>query len=233
MSDVFYKSIRTIGTPCFALSARATVLGIENVPTNGAFILAATHQSPYDVPLLIRHTPRLLDFVSITEVFQNRFVAWFYGSMNAFPLERSRPDAATVRIILSRLNAGRAVAMFPEGRIRDAHDSVLQTGKIRKGLGRIANLTQTPIVPSVILNSGAYRRFSAWLPLRRVRYGVIYGAALDPIDDTDLLEQQYIAALQQLHLRLHAVMHDQATLTTEAANNRENSLASHSRDDVT
>jgi 1-acyl-sn-glycerol-3-phosphate acyltransferase len=199
MSDLFYRMIRLLGTQCFFVSATDTVLGVEHVPRTGPFILAATHHSHFDVPLLIRHTPRLLDFVSITEVFQNPFVAWFYGSMNAFPLDRSRPDPKTVRIILNRLEQGRAVAMFPEGRIRAGEESVLHTKRIRRGLGRIAQLANVPVVPAVILNSDAYLRVSSWLPLRRVRYGVIYGEPMEPPSDPDAFEQHYIEKLLRLN----------------------------------
>src|ERR1041384_2498243 len=118
MSDAFYRAVRMVGTTAFWASASPVVVGESHVPGSGACIIAATHQSPYDVPLLIRHTRRLLDFVSTVEVFRNPLVAWFYGSLNAFPLDRSRPDVATVRVILDRLRRGRVVAIFPEGAIR-------------------------------------------------------------------------------------------------------------------
>lgn len=206
MSDVFYKVIRAIGRPCFWVCSRPVVVGLEHLPARGPFILAATHQSPYDVALLIRHADRLLDFVSITEVFRNPFVAWFYGGMNAFPLERSRPDAATVRVILNRLEAGRAVAMFPEGRICADEQSVVHTGRIRAGLGRIATLTGAPIVPCVIVNSSAFSRIASWLPLRRTVYGISVGEPMEPTGESADLERVYVETVQRMHADLVAQM---------------------------
>src|SRR4051794_12787212 len=100
------------------MSSTPTVLNAEVTRRAGPYILAANHQTPYDVPLLMRHTARNVDFVSIVEVFKNPFIHWFYGSMNAFPLDRSKPDAPTIRVILDRLSRGRVVGMFPEGRLR-------------------------------------------------------------------------------------------------------------------
>lgn len=202
MSDAYYKAVRFIGRPAFWVSSTPTVIGLEHIPMHGAFILAATHQSVFDVPLLIRHTPRLLDMVSITEVFRNPFVAWFYGSMNAFPLERSRADPATVRTILSRLARGRVVAMFPEGRIQTGQASVLHDGKIRRGIGRIAGLAQVPVVPVVILDSGAYLSPAAWLPLRRTRYRIAYGPPIPPDAEPDAIETALVAAFATLHKSL-------------------------------
>jgi len=127
------------------------------------------------VAMMIRHTPAFLDFVSIYEVFGHWFPRWFYGSMNAFPIDRFKPDRAGVRTILERLRQGRIIAMFPEGFIRRPPQSVTHGGNIRPGVGRLAQLAKVPVVPCVVVNSDAYGRPSAWLPLKRNRYAVCYG----------------------------------------------------------
>ena len=71
MGDWFYRFVVRTGRFPFWVSSRPVVLHAKRAPRNGPFILAANHTSPYDVPLLMRHTPRRLDFVSITEVFRN------------------------------------------------------------------------------------------------------------------------------------------------------------------
>lgn len=212
MSDLYYNVVHAIGSAIFWGSSRPVVLHRERADVAGPFILAATHLSPFDVPLLIRHTPRKLDFVSIVEVFRHPFVAWFYGSMNAFPLDRSKPDGPTVRIILDRLERGRAVAMFPEGGIRTMETSVLSGGRMRPGAARLAQMAGVPLVPAVVVNSGIYHRISSWLPLRRVRYGVIYGqplairAQLEKVEATRVLEEELKAAFIHLHGELVEAM---------------------------
>ncbi len=206
MSDLFYRVVRLLGTPAFWVSGSPVVLGTHRVPTKGACIIAATHQSPYDVPLLIRHTRRMLDFVSIVEVFCNPLLGWFYGSLNAFPLDRSRPDGRAVRVILNRLGKGRVVAMFPEGGFRKGKESVVYTRRIRSGIGRIARLSGAPIVPCVVIDSLAYGRVASWLPLRRTRYGVIYGEPLCATEDPEVLEVKLVEALVLLHRELSDAM---------------------------
>lgn len=206
MSDTFYRVVRFIGRSAFWVSSSPVMIGAGRVPAAGPCILACTHQSPYDVPLLIRHTPRLLDFVSIVEVFRNPLVAWFYGSLNAFPLDRSRADPKTVRIILRRLQRGRVVAVFPEGGFRGERDSVVRTRRMRSGVGRIAQMSGAPVVPCVLIGSSHYARLTSWLPLRRTRYGLIYGEPIEPSEDADDIEARLVDALVTLYAELCETM---------------------------
>jgi 1-acyl-sn-glycerol-3-phosphate acyltransferase len=206
MGDAYYRFVVLIGRMPFWVSSRPTVLHAERARRSGPFILAANHTSPYDVPLLMRHTPRRLDFVSITEVFRNPLVAWFFSGMNAFPVDRSRRDPATVRIILDRLSRGRVVAMFPEGRIRSEAESVVHGGSFRPGVARLAKLAGVPIVPAVVWGSGAYARVATWLPLRRTRYGVIYGEPIEPTDDEQATERSLADAYRTLYEELRALL---------------------------
>ena len=206
MSDAFYDILYTLGYPAFWVSSSPTVLRAELTRRSGPFILAANHQSPYDIPLLMRHCAGRIDFVSIVEVFRNPFVAWLYGSMNAFPLDRSRPDPHTVRIVLDRLKRGRVVGMFPEGRFSRGQDSVVHSRRIRPGIGRIAQLANVPIVPCVLINSQAYSRFWSWLPFRHTRYGIAFGPAIEPSEDVDGVERNLVDQFVALHTELTSAM---------------------------
>jgi 1-acyl-sn-glycerol-3-phosphate acyltransferase len=212
VSDVFYDVIRFVGRHVFWVSSRPLVLHAERLRRPGPFIVAANHQSPFDVALLIRHASRHLDFVSITEVFANPFVAWFYGSMNAFPLDRAKRDSLAVRTIIERLKKGRAIAMFPEGRLTRLEDSVVSGGRMRPGIGRIAQITGAPVIPVAIVDSHVYGRASAWLPIRRMRYGMLVGEPLvartdlEKTESARVLEDGLKAALMRLYAELSAAM---------------------------
>jgi 1-acyl-sn-glycerol-3-phosphate acyltransferase len=79
------------------------------------------------------------------------------------------------------------VAIFPEGAIRRPEKSVTAGGSIRPGASRLAQMAGVPVVPAVVLNSAPYLRVAAWLPLKQVRYGLIYGEPIPPpaADDKD------------------------------------------------
>jgi 1-acyl-sn-glycerol-3-phosphate acyltransferase len=207
MSDAFYEFVCIVGRPIFRLSSTPTLLHLDRLRSfSGPLILAPNHLSPYDVPCLMAHSRRPLDFVSITELFQNRLSAWFLGSMNAFPLDRGRIDPVTTRRILMLLERGRIVAMFPEGRIRAAGESLLSGAVFKPSVLRLARLAGVPIMPCVVLGTGAYRRASAWLPLHRTRYAVGFGEPFTVREETPddaTASSQAMAQLRQRYLELY------------------------------
>jgi 1-acyl-sn-glycerol-3-phosphate acyltransferase len=206
MSDFTYNWVVRICRPAFTVSSCPLVLHRERAAMPGGYILAPNHLSAYDVPCLMAQAPRNLDFVSITELYENWFVATFFNGMNVFPLDRSKPDSPTVRIILERLRRGRAVVMFPEGKIPSEAESVLNGGPIKPGVARIAHLADAPVIPCVILGTGAYAKPSSWAPVRGVRYAIAYGRPLRA--RTDLEESQSRAQLlsdiKRSYRELHA-----------------------------
>ncbi len=210
MSDAFYRLVRCIGRPAFARSSRPIYLHAQRVPASGPVIVAANHLSPYDIPCLMGAIDRPLDFVSIVEVFRNPLVAWFFRNMNAFPLDRRRADPATTRIILDRLRRGRAVAMFPEGRIPPPAESMLTGGPVRWSIIRLARLAGSPIVPGVILGTGVFSRPSAWKPVGRTKYAVAFGCPVmvdrqrDEAVACAAAEAQLMAAYRELYAELSA-----------------------------
>ena len=204
MSDPFYTLVVTIGRLPFFASSRPTVLHRDRVPRAGAFLLAANHLSPYDVPVLLRHTPRHLDFVSIIEVFRKPLVGRFFAGMNAFPMDRRRVDTRGTRTIVDRLQAGRCVAIFPEGHIRATEHSILTGAPLRPTLLRVARMAGVPVLPAVVLNTTAYRHWKNWLPRARVHYGVIYGHPFAPAAEHGEAELSEI--YRQLYAKLRAAM---------------------------
>lgn len=179
MSDLYYTIVRTLGRPAFWLSSRETYLHRDRIDRPGPLLLAPNHLSPYDVPCIMASTRRKIDFVSVVEFFRNPVSAWFLTGMNAFPLDRGRVDPATTRKILDRLERGRKVAMFPEGGIRPPSKSLLAGASFKPSVARLARLARVPIIPCVVLGTGAFARPTAWLPLKRTRYAIGYGEPIE------------------------------------------------------
>jgi 1-acyl-sn-glycerol-3-phosphate acyltransferase len=214
MSDPFYHLVRFLGRPAFWTSSRPTVLHADRLNRPGPLLIAPNHLSPYDIPCLMASTRQPLDFVSITEIFQNPLVARFLRGMNAFPLDRGRVDSAATRQLLDRLARGRKVVMFPEGRIRRPDESLLTGADFKPSVLRLARLAAVPIIPTVILATGAYARPTAWLPLRHTRYAIAFGQPLTlPPSDDPATDTQHLADLRRGYDSLYAELRQASGLS--------------------
>jgi 1-acyl-sn-glycerol-3-phosphate acyltransferase len=204
MSDRFYSFVRAFGWHIFWLSSRPVVIGKEHVQREGAFIVGATHESLFDIAMIIGHSKRLIDPLAAAEFVGRPLPRWFLRGMNCVFLNRTRSDTGAVLEVIKRLEHGRAVAIFPEGRVIRGEESVIRTGRIHSGIGRISKITQAPIVPCVVSGAFAYNKVCAWLPLGAVRYGIIFGSAIFPEGDAGKIEGKLIDEW----VRLHGVLRD-------------------------
>lgn len=169
----------------------------------GGYILVANHSSPYDIPILWRHCHRRVDFVALEEIFRNPVLAALCKSMNSFPLDRASSDLIGVRSILHRLENGRVVGFFPEGAIRSDENALVNGGSIKPGLGRLAKLSRCPIIPTAIVNSIAYHSIAAWLPLRKTKYAIAFGPAIEQSSNPADTEAEVVRAMRELYKQLN------------------------------
>jgi 1-acyl-sn-glycerol-3-phosphate acyltransferase len=205
MSDAFYRLVVTFGRKVIWLTSRQTILHVERTAMDGAFIVASSHLSPYDVPALMAVSRRHLDFLSITEMLKHPWAGRFFTAMNCTFVDRAKVDSSVAHALAGCLRRGRVVAMFPEGNVRDEKTSVISGAPFKPGVVRLAQLANVPIVPAVVLGSGGYARRTSWIPNRSVPFGVNFGEAIrvESSDDgqaraTELLKAAYVSLAQEL-----------------------------------
>ena len=205
----------------YKICENSTALGEEHLKQiEGPMLVASNHTSPYDIPILFRHVPRYVDFVSTHEIINSK-AGWLYKRMNAFPLDQHKPDPKATREIIARLKAGRTVAMFPEGALSFGDKSVLHGGPLVPGFGRIARLTKVPLVPCAIEDSLVFQRFTSWLP-RQARYGIAFGEPMEPPTKAGGAEaiDRYEAELGERIRALHKDLLEAMNLSPEQAATR-------------
>jgi 1-acyl-sn-glycerol-3-phosphate acyltransferase len=167
--------------PWLKLIFRPKVEGRNNVPDQGAAIIASNHLSFSDsifMPLMVK---RKVTFVAKAEYFTGHGVkgllmkAFFTGT-GTIPIDRSGGRAAQAAIDtgLRILREGRLFGIYPEG--TRSPDGRLYRGKT--GVARLALESGAPVIPVVMLNSDEIQPLGKVLPkIRRVH--IRFGAPLD------------------------------------------------------
>ena len=146
----FYRLGCGLAKVYFAVCHRITILGTENIPETGGFIVACNHISHLDPPTIGRAVPRMTHFVAKEELFRQSFLKWYFRQIGAIPLKRGGGGRIMLDTAADVIKEGGVVAMFPEG----TRSKTGMPGKPRTGFIVLAAMTNCPILPARV--SGTY-----------------------------------------------------------------------------
>ncbi|MFC1791856.1 lysophospholipid acyltransferase family protein, partial [Gemmatimonadota bacterium] len=143
--------------------ARVEVVGKENIPLSGPFILVANHQSMLDAVIVQVICPRPLHTLTKSTQFAGSVFSWLLPRINTIPTRRYRVDPQVVRTVLRRLGEGCAVGIYPEG--ERSWDGRIQP--FRRGTVRVLLKAGVPVIPCGL--AGSYDVWPRWSkrPMRR------------------------------------------------------------------
>ena len=199
----FYLFAASLSLPVLKLLYRLEASGIENLPREGGYVLAANHTSnldpwPLGLPLFPKHQ---LHFMGKSELF-NPVLGPLLRSAGAFPVRRGERDAEAIETAVRLCKEGEVVAMFPEGTRREKGLRKKFEHRPRTGSARIALAAGVPLVPAAIKGTDRLLR------LAKVR--VAYGAPV-PLEDLAGLDlrqaaetatERLMERIYELHARL-------------------------------
>ncbi|HEY7182571.1 MAG TPA: lysophospholipid acyltransferase family protein [Blastocatellia bacterium] len=159
---MLFSIARLIVYPLFRILFSAEHHGVENVPEEGAVIIAGNHPSYLDPVLIGLPIRRKIRFMAWDALFKIPLLGRIIKAAGAFPvdLRKGRGEAA-YRQALRVLESGEALGVFPEGQRSDQ----ATMGDLRGGVARLAVETGAPIVPVTI--GGATRAWPKWKLLPR------------------------------------------------------------------
>jgi 1-acyl-sn-glycerol-3-phosphate acyltransferase len=166
--DWVYELVRML-TSLYALTFfRTRCISSELVPGSGPVILAPNHFSFMDHFLLAAFIRRKVRFMAKSQLFK-RPMQFVYTHGGVFPVRRGARDEEAFITAESVLNRGGTVAMYCEG-------GRSRTGKLneraKRGIGRLALETGSPVVPVAIHGSSKIRN---WKRLQFPKVTVQYG----------------------------------------------------------
>ncbi len=126
------------------LIAQVDVIGYENVPPTGAYVIATNHLGLIDATLVYYAIDRWDLFVPTAEKRQEIwFYRWLAKYLNLIFIDRFNPDLKAMRKIIGLMEQGNILVIAPEG-TRSPVGS-MQEGK--PGVSYLAAKLNRPIIP--------------------------------------------------------------------------------------
>jgi 1-acyl-sn-glycerol-3-phosphate acyltransferase len=154
---LFYWFLKWIAIgPVLRVVFRPRVSGAENVPDEGAAILASNHLSYADWLFMPLTLARRVTFVAKAEYFNSPGIkGWFqkrfFSGAGQVPIDRSGASAAEGALTAAKrvLDDGELFGIYPEG--TRSHDGKLYRGKT--GVARLTLLTGVPVIPVAVVGT--------------------------------------------------------------------------------
>ncbi len=143
------------------------VEGLENIPKEGALLIAGNHLSNADPPAIGAFAGLVRDsrFVAKKELFEIPGLGWFFRHCNYIPVDRARQigDFGALKEVVSALEKQESVIMFPEG----TRSKTGRPQRPKSGIGFLVYKTGVPVLPVRIQGTFGW----PWVRRIRVKFG--------------------------------------------------------------
>ena len=177
---ILYRAVRGAILGFCRLWFRLTIEGRENVPADGAFVLAPVHRSFMDFGFVSGVTRRRLRYMGKAELWKSALFGRLLSALGAFPVHRGGADREALRRTIEVVQGGEPVVIFPEGTRR--YGPVVED--LYEGAAYVAARAGIPIVPVGIGGSERAMAKGHKIP-RPDKVHVIVGRPLPPPESVD------------------------------------------------
>ena len=181
-----YEFFRYIAYIVILVVYHPKVYGLENVPKEGAIILAGNHKHALDPGTVAVKVKRRIYFLGKIEIFKGIFGTLF-RRVGVIPVDRSKKNPGAIKSAMKVLKSGGVLGIFPEGTMNKTNKDLLE---FRMGTVNLAQKTGAKIVPFAI--RGEYKIFRKGL---EIEFG-------KPLDYKDIETEKANKLLQEEVLKL-------------------------------
>jgi 1-acyl-sn-glycerol-3-phosphate acyltransferase len=202
--DVTYPPIIVATKIGFAgLRLKLEITGAENIPTEGAAVLAGNHTGFLDFTFIgaaAEQRGRLVRFLCKREVFDNPIAGPIMRSMHHVSVDRqagSQSFAQSLRL----LKAGELVGIFPEGTISRSFEPI----DFRPGATALAAAAKVPLLPVAMWGSQR-----VWTKARTKGLSLRTIPILVHVGEPMFFERRedHTKATEQVRQRITSMLHD-------------------------
>lgn len=145
-----YPALEFILSPFIRHTWINRVEGVDNIPKNGACIIASNHESYLDFLCFSAISPRPIHYLAAEKFFEHPVWKWLMLLSGHIRVDRQADTkVGCFRTVLSALRNGRMIGIFPEG--TRSKDGRLLRGK--PGIAHLALKAQVPVIPVGIIGA--------------------------------------------------------------------------------
>ena len=129
-----------------------TVTGLENIPTEGGFMMYANHQGMFDVLAIAATCPIPLGAVLKKELYNIPFLHQIALCTKSFAMDREdvRQSLTVIQSVTEEVKNGRNYLIFPEGTRSKLGNEMLE---FHGGSFRCATKSKCPVIPAALIDS--------------------------------------------------------------------------------
>jgi len=199
----FYGFFHYLSWTVYQMWFRGEVLGTENFPTDGPFLIASNHASHLDPPIVGSQVFRQMRFFARKSLWSGRVSRWWLDNVETIPVDRDSGDIGAIKRVLQALKENRAIVLFPEG--TRSPDGQLQ--KAKAGVGFMACKTGVPVVPCRVYGSFAAFGKGAKIPHFGSPVTIVFGQPIpaSDYDDPSAGKARYEKAAQRIMTHIAAI----------------------------
>ena len=185
---------------CYLLFIKVKITGLEKLDPKKSYVIAANHQSIYDIFVVYGWLPMIFKWVMKAELRKIPLVGKACESAGHIFIDRKNPVAAKKSLdkAEAQLRNGVSVVVFPEG----TRTYTGQMGKFKKGAFRMATDLHLPIVPVTL--RGCFER----LPRNGfiITPGTIEMIVHEPVEVEGYEHEKQPELMQKLHDIIESVL---------------------------
>ena len=164
-NDIFQKLIyqlvsKLLVLPIYKFVFKGHLIGRENIPKKGSFIMVANHGSLLDPPFLGHALGRNISFMAKAELFKIPFLGFVIKACGAYPVKRGIADKNTIKTACKKLSNDNCIGIFIDG-TRQKNGRV---NKPKQGAALLSFKNQKLLLPVAIVNSHKLIRFKFFIP---------------------------------------------------------------------
>jgi len=183
---------------------RIEATGIENLPAKGPFIFMSTHNSHFDIPVLVKAVPRQFRIVAKKVLFKIPVFGWILSAAGYVSVDRGDKEQAFASLdrAAEGVRSGMPLLIFPEG-TRSPDGSL---GPFKKGGFVLATRAKAPLIPVVVTGTYNVLPKTTW----HIRPGRVKVRFLMPIDTSSYSYESKEALMERVREAMSQALDSEA-----------------------